>query len=70
VERSIGKQRRSRRLLAWQIADALSTARSTVIKVHKRLALVAFRPGIRAKWRGSRRSNANGWRTSSIFVKG
>ena len=39
VERSIERLRRSYRLLGWQIADALSIARSTVIKVLRRLGI-------------------------------
>jgi transposase InsO family protein len=43
VERQIERLRRSRRLLGWQIAEALSMARSTVIKVLKRLNLARLR---------------------------
>ncbi len=39
VERQIVRLRRRRRLLAWQIAKVLGMARSTVIKVLKRLGL-------------------------------
>ena len=39
VERRIEDLRRSRRLLGWQIARALDMARSTVIKVLKRIGL-------------------------------
>lgn len=39
IERQIERLRRSRRLLAWQIAAALNMARSTVIKVLSRLGL-------------------------------
>jgi len=39
VERQIERLRRSKRLLAWQIGVALEMARSTVIKVLKRLKL-------------------------------
>lgn len=39
LERQIARLRRSRRLLAWQIARALKLARSTVIKVLKRIGL-------------------------------
>ena len=43
VERHIERLRRSRRLLGWQIAEALSMARSTVIKVLKRLGIARLR---------------------------
>lgn len=43
LERHIERLRRSRRLLAWQIAKALDMARSTVIKVLKRLGLPRLR---------------------------
>jgi len=39
VERQVERLRRGRRLLGWQIAEALSLARSTTIKVLKRLNL-------------------------------
>ena len=39
LERAVGQLRRSDRLLGWQIADALSMARSTVIKILKRLGI-------------------------------
>lgn len=39
LERSVERLRRSHRLLGWQIADALSMARSTVIKILKRLGI-------------------------------
>jgi transposase InsO family protein len=39
LERRIGQLRRSHRLLGWQIAQALCLARSTVIKVLKRLGM-------------------------------
>lgn len=39
IERQIERLRRRRRLLAWQIAKILGMARSTVIKVLKRLGL-------------------------------
>jgi transposase InsO family protein len=43
VERQIERLRRGRRLLGWQIAAALEMARSTVIKVLKRLKLGRLR---------------------------
>ena len=43
LERQIERLRRARRLLGWQIAEALSMARSTVIKVLKRLNLARLR---------------------------
>ncbi|BDE04861.1 IS481 family transposase [Vulcanimicrobium alpinum] len=43
VERQIDRLRRTRRLLGWQIAEALSMARSTVIKVLKRLNIARLR---------------------------
>jgi transposase InsO family protein len=39
VQRQIERLRRARRLLAWQIASVLDMARSTVIKVLKRMGL-------------------------------
>lgn len=39
IERQIERLRRSRRLLAWQIAKAMEMARSTIIKVLKRIGL-------------------------------
>ncbi len=43
LERHIERLRRARRLLGWQIAEALTMARSTVIKVLKRLGLSRLR---------------------------
>jgi transposase InsO family protein len=43
VERHIKRLRRGRRLLGWQIAAALAMARSTVIKVLKRLNMARLR---------------------------
>lgn len=43
LERKIMQLRRSRRLLAWQIASALSIARSTVIKVLKRCGMARLK---------------------------
>lgn len=43
LERHIERLRRGRRLLGWQIAQVLSMARSTVIKVLKRLKLARLR---------------------------
>lgn len=43
LERKIAQLPRSRRLLGWQITDALGLARSTAIKVLKRLGLARLR---------------------------
>jgi transposase InsO family protein len=43
VEHRIDQLRRTRRLLGWQIAQALDMARSTVIKILKRLGLARLR---------------------------
>lgn len=43
IERQVERLRRRRRLLGWQIAEALDLARSTVIKILKRLGLARLR---------------------------
>ena len=43
IERQVERLRRRRRLLGWQIAAALNLARSTVIKILKRLGLGRIR---------------------------
>lgn len=43
LERRVASLRRSRRLLGWQIALALSMARSTVIKILKRLGMARLK---------------------------
>jgi transposase InsO family protein len=43
IERQVERLRRRRRLLGWQIAEALGLARSTVIKILKRLTLARLR---------------------------